>query len=235
MHTRCRALKTKKMKSSLIIIGILIATLTNFQSSKKGNLSNENKIKVLAELISDEGGSKIQISKYRILKTIQGKITNDTIQVGYYFYNEFKLKPKTSILTLKKYNGNSKIKDYYIFPEYNPSKGIEKVKISTIDFKYWEGCETGNGNCNPLIFKRQTKKEKWYLVLPCGGTSTTVFLSQKEGIPEEEEIIQKNEISYSKCPPIFELTNLNDGKYYAYMLACGLGGQIEINLKTNME
>jgi len=220
------------MKSSIIILVTLIAALINFQSTEKESIPNEDEIKVIAELISDEGGSKIQISKYRILKIIEGELTNDTIQVGYYFYNDLEVKPKTSILTLKEYKGNTKIGNYYIFPEYNPSKGIEKVQISTVDFDYWEGCETGKRDCKSLEFTKQTKEGKWYLVMPCGGTSTIVYLSQKEGIPVKKEIIQKTEVSYSQCPPVFELTNLKDGKYYAYMLACGLGGQIEINLKT---
>lgn len=57
----------------------------------------------------------------------------------------------------------------------------------------------------------------------------------KQGIPKEKSIIQKTEITHSECPPIFDLTNLTDGKYYTYMLACGLGGQVEINLKTEDE
>jgi hypothetical protein len=111
-------------------------------------------------------------------------------------------------------------------------KGIEKVKISYVDFDYWEGCETGKGECKPLTFIRSSNDENWFLFMPCGGTATTVTLSKQTGIPKENEAIQKCEISYSDCPPIFDLTNLKDGKYFAYMLACGLGGQIEINLTT---
>lgn len=111
--------------------------------------------------------------------------------------------------------------------------GKENSIVSTIEFDYWKACETGEKECKPLTFSRTFKAEKWVLVLPCGGTNTSVYLSQVEGIPNEEDIIQRMDVSYSECPPVFELTNLADGKYYAYILACGLGGQVEINLETN--
>ena len=71
--------------------------------------------------------------------------------------------------------------------------------------------------------------------MPCGGTATTLTLSFKQGIPKGNEIIQSETISHLGCPPVFEFTHLKDGKYFAYMLACGLGGQIEINLKTKKD
>ncbi len=98
---------------------------------------------------------------------------------------------------------------------------------------YWKGCETGKSECKPLELVRASKSEKRYLILPCGGTETAVYLSGKDAVSKQNTILQEQKISHSQCPPIFELTNLNDGKYYAYMLSCGLGGQIEINLKTN--
>jgi len=192
-------------------------------------------IKVIAKLVSPGVGSKIHISEYKIIKTIKGTVTNDTIKVGYYFYNEYENSPDTALLTLTTYTGKTKIKDYYIFPDYNAKKGIEKVKISKVEFEYWEGCETGEGECKSLNFTRKSKKEKWFLLMPCGGTATTVTLSKQQGIPKENEINQKCEITHSECPPVFEFTNLEDGKYYAYMLSCGLGGQIEINIKTESE
>jgi hypothetical protein len=213
------------MKLSLTIFGLLLTFLTYGQA-------DNDTIQVIANLLSAGEGSKIHIAEYEVIKTIKGKVTNDTIKVGYYFYNEYQNAPDRALLTLTEYTGNTKTDNYYIFPDYNQKKGIENVKISTVDFDYWEGCETGKGECKPLTFNRKSKSENWFLIMPCGGTSTTVTLSKQKGIPNENDIIQKNETSFSECPPVFDLTELNDGKYFAYMLACGLGGQIEINLVT---
>jgi len=216
------------MRIIIVIFGLFFTHLIY------GQAKNDT-IKVIAELVTQGQGSKIHIAKYKVIKTIKGKVTNDTIQVGYYFYNEYKNAPDTALLTLTTYTGNTKTKDYYIFPNYNAKEGIENVKISFVDFDYWKGCETGKGECKPLNFTRKANNEKWFLILPCGGTATTVTLSKQQGINKGNEIIQKSEISHSECPPVFELTNLKDGKYYAYMLSCGLGGQIEINIKTKTE
>ena len=218
------------MRIIITIFGLILTFLTYGQEKN-------DTIKIIGKLVSPGVGSKIHIAEYKIIKTIKGTVTNDTIKVGYYFYlyNEYENSPDTALLTLTTYTGKTKIKDYYIFPDYNAKKGIEKVKISRVEFEYWEGCETGKGECKPLNFIRKSKKEKWFLIMPCGGTATTVTLSKQQGIPKENEINQKCEITHSECPPVFELTNLEDGKYYAYMLSCGLGGQIEINIKTEKE
>ena len=64
--------------------------------------------------------------------------------------------------------------------------------------------------------------------MPCGGTSTSVTLTASG----QSNPIQKTDVRNFECPPVFELTNLSDGKYFANMLACGLGGSIEINITT---
>jgi hypothetical protein len=216
------------MKSLLLILGLLITFFVNGQEK-------HDTIRVIAKRISPGIGSKIYIADYKVIKLLKGFLTNDTIKVGYYFYKEYKNPPDTALLNLTTYTGPSKIKDYYIFPEYDAQKGIEKVKISIVYFDYWEGCETGIGDCKPLTLTRSSKNENWYLIMPCGGTTTTVTLSKSEGIAQENETIQKIEIIHYECPPILDLTYLTDGKYFAYMLACDLGGQIEININTEDE
>ncbi len=209
------------MKFSLTIILTLLTFLTFGQA-------NNEAIQVIAKLISPGQGSKIYIAEYKIIKVIKGTLTNDTIKVGYYFYNEYQNSPDTALLNLTTYTGDTKTTDYYIFPEYDANKGIEKVRISFVDFEYWEGCETGKGECNPLTFIRFSQDENWFLFMPCGGTATTVNLT----VSGQKNPIQTTSIRHAQCPPFFDLTNLADGKYFAYMLACGLGGQIEINLTT---
>ena len=141
----------------------------------------------------------------------------------------------TALLNLITYTGDTKTTNYFIFSDYDAKNGIEKVKLSFVEFDDWERCETGKGECNPLTITRSSANEKWYLIMPCGGTATTVTLSTQQGIPKGNDIIQKEEVLHSGCPLIFELTNLKDGKYFAYMLACGLGRQIGINITTEKE
>ena len=102
-----------------------------------------------------------------------------------------------------------------------------KIEFS-VDFDYWEGCETGEGECLPLTFERISTQDTVLLVMPCGGTVTTVFLT-KEG---KDTPLMSVGIDYDECPPTFDLTNLQDGKYVVYMLACGLGGSINFILLT---
>lgn len=212
------------MKFTLTIILTLLTLLTYGQA-------NNDTIQVIAKLISPGQGSKIYIAEYKVIKIVKGTLTNDTIKVGYYFYNEYQNAPDTALLNLTTYTGDTKTTDYYIFPDYDAKKGIERVKISYVDFDYWEGCETGKGECKPLTFIRSLKDNNWFLFMPCGGTATTVNLT----VSGQKNPIQTTSIGHSQCPPIFDLTDLADGKYYAYMLACGLGGQIEINLRTENE
>jgi hypothetical protein len=209
------------MKITLTILGTLLIFLTFGQA-------NNDTIKVIAKLISPGQGSKIYIAEYKVIKIIKGSVTNDTIKVGYYYSNEIQNAPDTALLNLTTYTGNTITKDYYIFPNYDAKKGIEKVRLSFVDFDYWEGCETGKGECKPLTFIRSSKDENWFLFMPCGGTATTVTLTSTG----QTNPIQKTSIGHSECPPIFDLTQLTEGKYFANMLACGLGGQIEINLTT---
>jgi len=209
------------MKIILIIGGLLLTFLTF------GQAKNDT-IKVIAKLIAPGQGDKIHIADYKVIKVIKGELSNDTIKVGYYFYNEYPNSPDTAILNLTTYIGNTKTKDYYIFHDYNAKLGIERVRISAVDFEYWEGCETGKGKCKPLTFTRISKKENWFLIMPCGGTSTSVTLTASG----QSNPIQKTDLRHFECPPVFELTNLPDGKYFANMLACGLGGSIEINITT---
>jgi len=186
-------------------------------------------------MVKQLGGSKIHQAEYSVIKTLKGKVSNKTISVGYYSYIGIDITSEIVLLTLIKYRETKGIKHYYHFPKYDAKKGIKKVKIDEISFDYWEGCETGKGECKPLTFYRNPKVEKWFLLMPCGGTQTSVTLSKEKGILKDKNSIYNLNISTSECPPIFDLTNLENGKYYAYMLSCGLGGQVEINLKQKKE
>lgn len=208
------------MKLKLAIIGVCMSFVAIAQGKN-------DTIQVIAKQINLGVGSKIHIAQYEVIKVLKGNVSNKVISVGYYFYNELENAPDTALLNLTTYTGGLAAKDYFIFPEYDQKKGSEKILVSTVEFKYWEGCEIGRGPCKPLIFHRDAENSRWFLIMPCGGTSTSVTLS------DSTRIVGKVGVNADQCPPVFELTNLKDGIYLATMLACGLGGSIEFLISTN--
>ncbi|MBG6130329.1 hypothetical protein IWQ47_001588 [Aquimarina sp. EL_43] len=89
----------------------------------------QDTIKVIAKFIKRVGGSKIQIVQYKFLEPITKLITleEDTLNIAYSIVYEPKEFPEKSMLTLVKDSANVGLKNYYIFPDYNPEKGIEPV------------------------------------------------------------------------------------------------------------
>lgn len=195
------------------------------KNNKIENSKNEN-YKVLAKLISFEGGNKIYFAKFRVIKDLSDNLAlNDTIFVGYYNYKEPDENIDNVLLIIKKYDGQTSMKNYFICPDYDGKTNIQKAKIDYIDFNYWEGCETGKGECKPLTFSRTIKENNWFLIMPCGGTETSISISGKDFSKELH-------LYHDNCPPYLDLSNLTDGKYIANMRACGLGGTVTFNLTT---
>ncbi len=216
------------MKRALTFIGILLPVFLY------GRTDNDS-VQVIAKLLFPGQGSKIYVAEYEIIKLIEGTEPRDTIEVAYYFYKKYESAPDTALLHLLKSPNATVGNSYYTFPDYDAKKGIEKVELSCVDFDYWEACETGIGECKPLTFSRKNPKDNWFLILPCGGIFSTYILSEQQGVPNASQIIQQVEVAHSDCPPVFELTNLKDGRYYATIISCGLGGQIEFNIRTEEE
>ena len=215
----------------IFTIIIYSLSLVSCGQKKETEIIKENNLKtksfqVLAKFIQNNGGDKVHKIKYKMLKNLSENKIAETIEVGFYNYKTYEMKQDTVLLTLENFT-IQKIKNYYIFPDYDAKKGIENVRINYVDFKYWENCENGN-KCNAINFSRKSELGKSFLIMPCGGTETEVTLT-KSG---ENKPIKKIKIENSKCPPYFEITELKDGKYFANMIACGLGGKIEFNLKT---
>ena len=102
----------------------------------------------------------------------------------------------TVLLTLTKYEGQTKVENYFICPDYDAKIGIQKAKVNFIDFDYWEGCETGKGKCKPLNFTRTKDEKNWYLILPCGGTETSINFSNSDNT-----FLQKQHLFYENCSP----------------------------------
>jgi hypothetical protein len=207
------------MKLILTILGLL------FYSFTFGKSSNDS-LKIIAQIGMGHVGNETNFIDLHIIKVIQGECSQDIIGLTYYG-NSYRLKfGDTVLVKLIKYQVDSTIR--YSFAETNIDSCINEVQISTVNFDYWKGCETGKRKCEPLTFIRKTQGQNWYLFMPCGGTATTVTLTASG----QKKTVQQTSIGHSQCPPIFDLTSLTDGKYFAYMLACGLGRQIEINLTT---
>lgn len=99
------------------------------RGSFKLSTYKQDTIKVLAKFIKIIGGNKTQIVQYKFLESITRLLVleGDTLNVAYsnvYERNEF---PEKSILTLVKDKGRVDLKNHYIFPDYNPEKGIEEL------------------------------------------------------------------------------------------------------------
>ena len=214
-----------KLTTILTFLLLILALVSCGQTTKRNSAKTE--FKALAKFVSGGEGSKIYIAKYKIIKDFTDTTFTDTINVGYYFYKDNKQQFDTVLLTLRKYEGQTKIENYFICPDYDAKLGIQKAKVNFIDFKYWEDCETGKGVCNPLNFTRTKEEKNWYLIMPCGGTATSITVSSSD-----KGYSQQQNLFHDKCPPFLELTNLKDGKYFANMMACGLGGSVEFNLRT---
>ncbi|MEX1002011.1 MAG: hypothetical protein WDZ35_07840 [Crocinitomicaceae bacterium] len=97
-----------------------------------------------------------------------------------------------------------------------------------ISFDFWEGCETGRQECPELEFSRNTITDSVILSMPSSGTSTSVML-----LNSKNEVVQKVAVSAPEYPK-FNLTGLPDGKYFASMFGCNLGGTVTFNLNTEL-
>lgn len=201
---------------------LIISILTTICVGQKA----PDTLQVLARQVEVGEGSKIYIAKYKVLKVIEGVLKAPTISVGYANYLGISHATETVLLTLVKYDGETSIQNYYHFPNYNALKGAEIVNLFFINRDDWKDCEKGEETCLPLDFYRDQKFKKSFLLLPCGGTSTAVTLS------DSKRELWKNNYTVEDCPPIIDVTKLVNGKYNVHMLACGLGGLVQFNLKT---
>jgi hypothetical protein len=215
----------KRLKNILTILFFCL-TFTSYGQTKN-EYFKEPSFQVLAKFISFNGGDKLHSATFKVLKNMNDSIQlKDTITVWYYNY----LQPDTTLdyvlLTLNKYDRQSNVIKNNLHCIDNDGKtGIQSAKIEFIEFDYWEGCETGKGECKPLTFTRTEKEINWFVIMPCGGTETAIAIS---GQNFKKEL----HFNHDNCPPYLDLSNMNDGKYSANMRACGLGGTVEFSLIT---
>ncbi len=216
-------------RNKLIILLLASSLFLSCQTKEQ-----EESFEILAKIISYEGGDKIHYLKCLVLKelTDSAYIKTDTILVGYYNYKvPEKDLSKVHIILQKEQQNN--ISNTFNCLNYNGTKSISKVQIDEIEFDFWRECEEGSKKCKPLTFIRPKEKIKWFLIFPCGGTVTDIDISSKENSGKKKHIKTIIGSTNTPCPPLIELTEEKDGTYYAYMIACGLGGQVEYNLITN--
>ena len=117
----------KKTFSILTFVVICIFTALGQTQHLKDKIEQTDTIKIIGQLITEGVGSKIYIAQFKVLKVLQGKMPHDSIQVGYYFYTIDSILPTKSELTLLKYQGDSKMDNYFIFPNYNAKLGLTYI------------------------------------------------------------------------------------------------------------
>jgi hypothetical protein len=215
------------MNRSILTLIITAISLSLLACIKTKPFSNTN-FQALAKFISFEGGDKVHLAKFQIIKSFSDSLLPyDTILVAYHGNKLEEIKLEYALLTLTRDKENPSLKNYFTCPEYNHKLGIAKAKVDFIDFEYWEACETGV-DCRPLTFTRPPTNKYWFLIMPCGGTQTDITIS---GSVFDKEI----HLPVNNCPPHLDLSDLDNGQYTANMIACGLGGSVIFNLKSDKE
>jgi hypothetical protein len=176
--------------------------------------SQSDTVEILGKYLHE----KNSICRFSVLKVLQGTTQEDTISVQFNGESPI-LAEEYTVLTVQK----SPNENVYHFPENNSEKHMTKAIVFVADFNTWEACEMGTKNCKPFYVQRKEQGDRVFFIAPCGGTETAASFS---GISETFSSLK------TPCPPVFELTNLPDGKYVSSIQSCGLGGSVDVYLKT---
>lgn len=119
-------------------IFILIAFIAAGCDKKKTVPAETPQFKVIARFAAQADFDKICTAQYIVLNSVIGNLKpDDTINVSYYSYLAYDDAPETALLTLEKYKMKTSIKNYFIFPDYDPKKGIEPLNIAGYQSKKW--------------------------------------------------------------------------------------------------
>jgi hypothetical protein len=113
------------------------------------------------------------------------------------------------------------------------------AKVVEVSFKYLEPCETGVGECHPVIINRR-KGEVVKLVLPNAplvavsvwGEESFRKLSERSGAYQPIIRLPESKISADRKAPVLDLSALQDGTYHVGMTSCAVGGFFELRLRT---
>ncbi len=115
---------------------------------------------------------------------------------------------------------------------------VSEAQNVEVTREFMEGCEMGTTPCEPIEILRSHHDEDWNIVLPSGGTLSTVILYDQKGIDlfwsgkmEEAIPIRQDQCGPDRLPSI-TLKSLPDGTYFLRMMSCGLGGGFQLELRT---
>lgn len=120
--------------------------------------------------------------------------------------------------------------------------GNKPVVVYTVTDSYMEGCETGKGNCKPIVLTRHSLQDSIRVVFPSGGTQSDVYLYaadtaftkwMKGGPSDQPQPLRHDRKFAGQGQPILDLTGLADGKYFPHMLSCNVGGFLEVAIVTD--
>ena len=113
------------------------------------------------------------------------------------------------------------------------------AKVVEVGFDYMEACETGIGECHPLIINRQ-KAEVVKLVMPNAPLAAVSVwdeenfrkLSKRLGAYKPISKLLENGMLADRKAPVLNLSALKDGTYHVWMTSCAVGGMLELHLRT---
>ncbi len=122
---------------------------------------------------------------------------------------------------------------------FGQMKKSKKV-ISEISFEYMKGCETGAGDCQPVIIERLAPRDEVILILPGGESQADAYLYTDSTFNkwienpgnEPASIRDDHTTSAENRKLIFNLTGLPDGTYVPHVLSDAVGGTFKLILKT---
>lgn len=222
------------MKRLILIMLIIICSVAALPVSRHAYSryqqwalsASDEEITALAKYVDQTLDDPFILPRFVVIRSFsEGLVTGDTITVAHDIIEGGRPDDEDTVfLTANRSNGQ---KDYFLCRDHSVAESMRKVKMEKISFKEWEACERGDSTCKPLTFTRCGANEKWFLKLPCGGTETAI------GIRGDITAYELDLHLYSdQCPPIIELSNMPDGGYHGSMRACGLGGTIAFNLRT---
>jgi len=112
--------------------------------------------------------------------------------------------------------------------------------VYKIDLDYMEGCETGKGECKPIVLKRHFLQDSIKIIFPGGGTQSDVYLYSDTAFvrwvqniqSKQPKAIRHDQKFVGQGNPTLDLTGLQDGIYRSQMTSCGLGGTFKLTITT---
>ncbi|UOQ97822.1 hypothetical protein MUN81_21670 [Hymenobacter sp. 5317J-9] len=113
------------------------------------------------------------------------------------------------------------------------------AKVVEVGFDYLEACETGVGECHPIVINRQNG-ETVKLVMPNAPLAAVSVwdeenfrkLSKRLGTYKPIIKLPENGMSADRRAPVLDLSALRDGTYHVWMTSCAIGGVVELHLRT---